>query len=99
MDLYTIWADKDGDISDLDWVNGMKKFFDHLISEGRMECYRITRCKMGFRSISDMPEWMIIMEFRDMAQMEEAFRRVAPLEGELEEKHKSFKKKTNRHPN
>ena len=25
-----------------------------------------------------------------MAQMDEAFRRVAPLEGELEDKHKSF---------
>ena len=36
MDLYTIWADKEGDISDLDWVNGMKSFFDHLISEGKM---------------------------------------------------------------
>jgi hypothetical protein len=30
-DLYTIWANKEGDISDLDWVNGMKSFFDHLI--------------------------------------------------------------------
>ena len=75
MDLYTIWADKEGDISDLEWVNGMKSFFDHLISEGRMESYRITRCKMGFR---------------DMGQMDLAFKRVAPLEGELEVKHKSF---------
>jgi len=90
MDLYTIWADKEGDISDLDWVNGMRSFFDHLISEGRMESYRITRCKMGFRSIADMPEWMIIMEFRNMAQMEQAFQRVVPQQGELEEKHKSF---------
>ena len=57
-DLYTIWANKEGNISDLEWVNGMKSFFDHLISEGRMESYRITRCKMGFRSIADMPEWM-----------------------------------------
>jgi hypothetical protein len=30
-DLYTIWANKEGDISDIDWVNGMKSFFDHLI--------------------------------------------------------------------
>jgi len=30
------------------------------------------------------------MEFRDMGQMDSAFRRVAPLEGELEVKHKSF---------
>ena len=91
-DLYTIWANKEGDISDIDWVTGMKSFFDHLITEGKMESYRITRCKMGFRSIADMPEWMILMEFKDMAQMDEAFKRVAPLEGELEEKHKSFNK-------
>jgi hypothetical protein len=89
-DLYTIWADKEGDISDIDWVNGMKRFFDHLVSEDKMLDYRITRCKMGFRSIADMPEWMIIMEFRDMAQMELAFQRVAKKQGELEEKHQSF---------
>jgi hypothetical protein len=32
-DLYTIWADKEGDISDIEWVNGMKSFFDHLIAK------------------------------------------------------------------
>ncbi len=90
MDIYTIWADKQGDISDMEWVTNMKKFFDHLVSEKRMESYRITRCKMGFRSIADMPEWMILMEFRDMAQLDSAFERVAPLEGELEEKHRGF---------
>jgi len=90
MDLYTIWANKQGDISDLEWVKNMRSFFDQLVSEGRMESYRITRCKMGFRSIADMPEWMILMEFKDMAQMDLAFRRVAPLKGELENKHRSF---------
>jgi hypothetical protein len=90
MDIYTIWADKQGDISDLEWVNNMRGFFDHLVSEDRMVTYRITRCKMGFRSIADMPEWMILMEFRDMAQMDLAFKRVAPLKGELEDKHRSF---------
>ena len=90
MDIYTIWANKEGDISDLEWVNNMKKFFDHLVSEGKMETYRITRCKMGFRSIADMPEWMILMEFKNMAQMEDAFQRVVPQQGELEAKHKSF---------
>ena len=90
MDIYTIWANKEGDISDLDWVNNMKKFFDHLVAEDKMVSYRITRCKMGFRSIADMPEWMILMEFNNMAQMESAFQRVVPQQGELEEKHKSF---------
>jgi hypothetical protein len=46
-----------------------------------METYRITRCKMGFRSIADMPEWMIIMEFKDMGQMDSAFKRVAHSKG------------------
>ena len=89
-DLYTIWADKEGDISDLEWVDGMNSVFDHVVDEGKMETYRITRCKMGFRSIPDLPEFMILMEFKDMAQMDSAFRRVAPLEGELETKHRSF---------
>ena len=89
MDIYHIWADKEGDISDLDWVNNMKSFLDHLVVEGKMESYRITRCKMGFRSM-DVPEWHIMMEFKNMAQLDSAFDRVAPLEGELEQKHRGF---------
>jgi len=89
MDIYHIWADKSGDISDSDWVQNMRGFLDHLVTEGKMVSYRITRCKMGFRSM-DIPEWHIMMEFTDMAQMEAAFRRVAPLEGELETKHQNF---------
>jgi hypothetical protein len=89
MDIYHIWADKEGNISDTDWVNNMRSFLDNLKFEGKMEGYRITRCKMGFRSM-DIPEWHIMMEFTDMAQMESAFKRVAPLSGELEAKHRSF---------
>lgn len=89
MDIYHIWADKEGDISDSEFVNNMKAFLEHLKSEGKMESYRITRCKMGFRSM-DIPEWHIMMEFRNMSQMDSAFERVAPLEGELETKHRSF---------
>ena len=89
-DIYHIWADKDGDLSDIEWVTNMRGFLDHLVSEKRMLSYRITRCKMGFRSIADLPEWHIMMEFQDLAQMDAAFRRVAPLQGELEDKHRSF---------
>jgi hypothetical protein len=47
MDIYHIWANKAGDISDKEWVANMKSFLDHIISEGNMISYRITRCKMG----------------------------------------------------
>ena len=89
MDIYHVWCDKKGDIKDLDWVNNMKRFLDHLVGEEKMVSYRVTRCKMGFRSM-DIPEWHIMMEFNDMAQLEMAFKRVAPLEGDLESKHKSL---------
>lgn len=89
-DLYTIWANKKGDITDLEFSSNMRGFLQHLVDEGRMISFRITRCKMGFRSIADLPEWMILMEFEDLAQMDQAFRRVAPLKGELEDKHRSF---------
>jgi hypothetical protein len=89
MDIYHVWATKEGDISDHDWVAGMKSFLDHLVKEDKMVSYRITRCKMGFRSL-DIPEWHIMMEFNNMAQLDAAFDRVAPREGELETKHRSF---------
>lgn len=90
MDIYHIWADKSDDISDIDWVNNMKGFLQHLVDENKAVSYRVTRCKMGFRSIQDLPEWHIMIEFTDMTQLENAFKRVAPLKGELEDKHKSF---------
>lgn len=89
MDIYHIWADKNGDISDQEWIANMRKFLDQLVLENKMQSYRITRCKMGFRSL-DIPEWHIMMEFKNMSQMDSAFERVSPLEGELENKHKSF---------
>ena len=35
-DLYTIWANKEGDISDLDFVENMRGFLQHLVDEGKM---------------------------------------------------------------
>jgi hypothetical protein len=89
-DIYHIWANKAGDITDREWVTNMRGFLQHLVDENKMMSFRITRCKMGFRSIADMPEWHIMMEFNNMAQLDSAFARVAPLEGELEQKHQSF---------
>lgn len=90
MDIYHIWCDKTEDIDDLKWANNMRGFLQHLVDEGKMKSFRITRCKMGFRSIADLPEWHIMMEFKNMAQMDSAFERVVPRQGELESKHKSF---------
>ena len=91
-DIYHIWANKKQGISDQEFANGMRSFLQQLQNEDKMNSFRITRCKLGFRSIQDLPEWHIMMEFDNMAQLEEAFTRVVPQEGELEKKHMSFNK-------
>ena len=91
-DIYHIWADKKKGISDLDFANNMRKFLQHLVNEGKMNSFRITRMKLGFRSIQDLPEWHMMMEFDNMAQLDKAFERVVPRKGELEKEHVSFNK-------
>ena len=91
-DIYHIWADKKKGISDLDFANNMRKFLQHLVDEGKMNSFRITRMKLGFRSIQDLPEWHMMMEFDNMAQLDKAFDRVVPRKGELEKEHISFNK-------
>ena len=90
--IYHIWADKKKGISDIDFANNMRKFLQHLVDENKMNSFRITRCKLGFRSIQDLPEWHMMMEFDNMAQLEKAFKRVVPRKGELEKEHISFNK-------
>ena len=91
-DIYHIWADKKKGISDIDFASNMRKFLQHLVDEGKMNSFRVTRCKLGFRSIQDLPEWHMMMEFRNMAQLDEAFGKVIPREGQLEKEHISFNK-------
>ena len=91
-DIYHIWADKKQGISDIDFASNMKKFLQRLVDEDKMLSYRITRCKLGFRSIQDLPEWHIMMEFTGMAQLDEAFSRVVPKQGDLEKAHVGFNK-------
>ena len=91
-DIYHIWADKKKSISDIDFANNMRKFLQHLVDEGKMNSFRITRMKLGFRSIQDLPEWHMMMEFDNMAQLEKAFDRVVPRKGQLEKEHISFNK-------
>ena len=91
-DIYHIWADKKQGISDIDFANNMRNFLQRLVDENKMSSFRITRCKLGFRSIQDLPEWHIMMEFTGLAQLDEAFGRVVPRQGPMERAHVSFNK-------
>ena len=71
MNIYTIYADHKDNITANDFVAKMKLFLDKLVKHGKMFTYRITRMKLGFRSM-DLPEFRIDMEFENMQALDDA---------------------------
>lgn len=71
MNIYNIWADPKEGVHPKDFVTKMKIFLDALVSDNKMESYRITQMKLGFRSMS-IPDYHIMMEFQSMQQLDDA---------------------------
>ena len=71
MNIYTIYADHKANITAHDFVAKMSLFLDKLVEHKKMTCYRITRMKLGFRSM-DLPEFRIDMEFDNMQKLDDA---------------------------
>mgnify|MGYP001596658328 FL=1 len=71
MNIYTIYADHKDNITAHEFVDKMSMFLDKLVEHGKMITYRITRMKLGFRSM-DLPEFRIDMEFHNMQQLDDA---------------------------
>ena len=88
-DIYHIWADHKKGVDPYDFANKMRKFLDGLVEMGRMQNYRLTRSKLGFRSM-DMPEFHIMMEFGNMQQLDDAMTSILRNEKNIDESHVSF---------
>ena len=71
MNIYTIYADHKDNITANDFVAKMRLFLDKLVEHKKMSTYRITRMKLGFRSM-DLPEFRIDMEFENMQKLDDA---------------------------
>ena len=88
-DIYHIWADHKEGVDSYDFAKKMRKFLDGLVHMGRMKSYRLTRSKLGFRSM-DMPEFHIMMEFDNMQQLDDAMTSVVRNEEHIETEHVGF---------
>jgi len=71
VNIYTIYADHKDNITANDFVAKMRLFLDKLVEHKKMSTYRITRMKLGFRSM-DLPEFRIDMEFENMQKLDDA---------------------------
>jgi hypothetical protein len=76
MNIYHIWCNLKEGVGDCQFVEKAESYLDHLRDQGLIEGYRITRRKLGL-SPPDLPEFHVMLELRDMAQLDEAFDRVA----------------------
>ncbi len=86
MNIYTIYADIIEGSNPKQFVTNMKNFLDRLPT---LQSYRITRMKLGFRSM-DMPEFRIDMEFNSMQDLDDAMTNVIHNDNNIEKHHVSF---------
>jgi len=89
MDVYTIYADHTEKTNAHEFARLMRKFLDKMQEMERIESYRITRMKLGFRSM-DLPEFRIDMEFNNMQQLDDAMTSVIRNEEHIEGEHVGF---------
>ena len=91
--IYTIYADHKENITAYDFVAKMRLFLDQLVKHGKMSTYRITRMKLGFRSM-DIPEFRIDMEFDSMQALDDAMT-ITVADKEIDQVHVGFNQYVN----
>ncbi len=86
MDLYHIWCDLKPGVSDITFSEKLGLYLGKLKDDGLIESWRLTRRKLGLgpRTIG---EFHVIIETRDMAQLEGAFQRVSARREPIESFH------------
>lgn len=84
MNIYHAWCDLKPGVRDTDFADGVAKYMDHLRAQGLIETWRLTRRKLGLGG-EGLGEFHLMMEVRDLAQLDSAFKHVAtraePVEG------------------
>ena len=84
MDYYHIYCDLKTGVKDIDFTDGVHAWLGRLAEDGLIAGYRLTRRKLGLAHPS-LPEWHIVLETEDLAQLDRAFQaaasRAAPYEG------------------
>ncbi|MFQ5568924.1 MAG: DUF6614 family protein [Rhodothermales bacterium] len=83
MDIYHVWCNLKDGVRDVAFTEAAQAYFEHLKEAGRLHGYRITRRKLGLGP-SHLPEFHLMLEFENLAQMDAAFDQVASRAGPVE---------------
>jgi hypothetical protein len=72
VNYYEIWVNLAPGANDLEFVQAVRNYLDHIKSQGKLETYLIKRRKFGF-SPPEWGEFNISIAFSNLAQLDEAF--------------------------
>ncbi len=86
MDIYHIWCDLRPGVGDMAFSEAVTRYLDHLREGGHIAAWRCTRAKLGF-SARGLGEWHVMIETRDLGQLEMAFQHVASRSSPVEDFH------------
>jgi hypothetical protein len=76
MDLYHIWCDLKPGVRDTTFADNVAAYLGRLKSDGLIEAWRLTRRKLGLGG-DGLGEFHLMIEVRNLAQLEDAFERVS----------------------
>jgi hypothetical protein len=84
VDVYHAWCDLKPGVSDVGFADQVTGYLRHLKEQGLIESWRLMRRKLGLGA-PGLGEFHLMIEVKDLAQLEQAFERVAerrePTEG------------------
>ena len=86
MDIYHIWCNLKPGTSDVAFCEQVNAYFGHLRDQGLVAGHRITRRKLGLGP-KELPEFHIMLEVENLAQLDAAFQQVASRSGVVENLH------------
>jgi hypothetical protein len=83
MDLYHAWFDLKPGERDVPFVERVHTYLGHLVTEMKIQSYRVTRRKLGLGP-PGLGEFHVIIEVSDLAELDAAFRYVGKRSGAVE---------------
>ncbi len=86
MDHYHTWFDLKSGVKDVEFARSMSRYMEYLKEHGHIESWRLTRRKLGFGP-QGLGEFHIVMETKNLAQLEQAFNHVASRREPVESVH------------
>lgn len=84
MDVYEIAVDLRPGVRDTDFVAALEVYLGALAADGRIESWRLLRRKLGF---GNGQEFKVLIETRDLAQLDAAFQLVSTRDEPIESTH------------